>query len=154
MVSKSQHWYVLYTKPRSEIKVLKQLSDMGISVYTPTRIEIRQWSDRKKKVVTPLLPSMVLVRLPEDQLDLVFSVPGVVRYLFEQGKRGTVTEQEVSAMKCYLDHAYQTKQEVVKKGSELRVPVLKQEATVLAVEGRKCLARLKKTGAMVSFQLS
>ena len=59
----SKKWFVLFTKPRTEIKVSQRLSVLGIENYTPTRIEVRQWSDRKKKITVPLLPSMVLVSL-------------------------------------------------------------------------------------------
>jgi len=45
----SKKWFVIYTKPRNEIKVSQRLSVLGIENYTPTRMEIRQWSDRKKK---------------------------------------------------------------------------------------------------------
>lgn len=97
----SKNWFVLFTKPRNELKVTERLTSIGIEGYTPCKIEVRQWSDRKKKVLVPLLPSMVLVSLPEKQVDQVFEVPGVVRYLFEHGKRAKVSNQEVLAMKCY-----------------------------------------------------
>ena len=58
-------WYVLVTKPRAELKVKDRLEKIGISVCCPTVVEKRQWSDRVKKVVVPLLPSMVLVFLKE-----------------------------------------------------------------------------------------
>ena len=98
MGSSSEMWYVLYTKPRNEIKVFQRLSVLGIKAYTPTSIEVRQWSDRKKKVSVPLLPSMVLVQLKEQDTDLVFNIPGVVRYLFDNGKRAVVLDAEVLAM--------------------------------------------------------
>jgi transcription antitermination factor NusG len=99
----SKNWFVLCTKPRNELKVKERLISIGIEVYTPVRIEVRQWSDRKKKVLVPLLPSMVLVSLQDNQLDIVFEVPGVVRYLFEHGKRAKVSNQEVLAMRSYLE---------------------------------------------------
>ena len=46
----SKKWFVIYTKPRTEIKVSQRLSVLGIENYTPTRMEVRQWSDRKKKI--------------------------------------------------------------------------------------------------------
>ena len=64
-------WFVLCTKPRNELKVSGRLSRLGIEAYTPTRIEVRQWSDRKRKVIIPLLPSMVLVFLLEKETNIV-----------------------------------------------------------------------------------
>ena len=102
----SKKWFVIYTKPRTEIKVSQRLSVSGIENYTPTRIEIRQWSDRKKKIQVPLLPSMVLVNIHEKEVNKVFEVIGVVRYLFENQKRAEVSNKEVLAMKYYLDNSY------------------------------------------------
>ena len=59
------NWFVLHTRPRSELKVQKQLISMGIRAYCPTRSEIKIWSDRKKKIDVPVLPSMVLVNIEE-----------------------------------------------------------------------------------------
>ena len=49
LIKDSKKWFVLYTKPRYEIKVLKNLLAIEIETYTPTRIEVRKWSDRNKK---------------------------------------------------------------------------------------------------------
>ena len=91
----SKKWFVIYTKPRTELKVSQRLSVLGIENYTPTRIEVRQWSDRKKKILVPLLPSMVLVSIDEKEVNKVFKVAEVVRYLFEKGKRAEVPNKEV-----------------------------------------------------------
>ena len=63
MKEKINSWFVLYTKPRHELKVLEHLTNLGIETYTPTKIEVRKWSDRKKKVTICLLPSIVLLFL-------------------------------------------------------------------------------------------
>ena len=148
----SKNWFVLFTKPRNELKVTERLTSIGIEAYTPCRIEVRQWSDRKKKVLVPLLPSMVLVSLQDKQVDQVFEVPGVVRYLFEHGKRAKVSNEEVLAMKSYLENTYPAQKEL-EVGDTVKVPLLEQEATLLSIKGKKCLAQLQKLGAIVSFQL-
>jgi transcriptional antiterminator RfaH len=145
-------WFVLFTKPRNELKVTERLNSIGIQGYTPCKIEVRQWSDRKKKVLVPLLPSMVLVSLQDQQIDQVFEVPGVVRYLFEHGKRAKVSNQEVLAMQSYLENTYPTQKEL-EVGDTVKVPLLEQEAMLLSIKGKKCLAQLQKLGAIVSFQL-
>ena len=150
----SKKWFVLYTKPRNELKVVERLSKLGIEVYTPTSIEVRQWSDRKKKIITPLLPSMVLVCVPEKDAHLVFHVPGAVRYLFEHGKRATVSNEEVLALQFYVEGRLRTTHNEVAVGDDVVVPLLGEKATVLSVKGKKCLAQLQKLGAVVSFQLS
>ena len=149
-----EKWFVLCTKPRNELKVLNRLSSLGIDAYTPSRIELRQWSDRKKKVLVPLLPSMVLVRLDEKEVQKVFDIPGVVRYLFEHGTRAVVSNEEVQAMQMYLENIHTLNKQGLGEGDTVQVPLLDQEAILLSVKGKKCIAQLKKLGAIVSFQLS
>lgn len=74
------NWYVIYTKPKWEKKVAEQLADAGIECYCPLITQVRQWSDRKKKVVVPLFNSYVFVRLEDCDRNLVFQSPGAVRY--------------------------------------------------------------------------
>jgi len=149
-----EKWFVLCTKPRNELKVLNRLISLGIDAYTPSRIELRQWSDRKKKVLVPLLPSMVLVRLDEKEVQKVFDIPGVVRYLFEHGTRAVVSNEEVQVMQMYLENIHTLNKQGLAEGDTVQVPLLDQEAILLSVKGKKCIAQLKKLGAIVSFQLS
>ena len=149
----AKKWFVLCTKPRNELKVTERLTRIGVEVYTPTKIEVRQWSDRKKKVTIPLLPSMVLVKLLAKEVDVVFDVPGAVRFLFEHGKRASVSDEEVLAMKSYLQMLVEKESKTLAVGDLVKVPLLEQEAILLSIKGKKCLAQLKKLGAIVSFQL-
>ena len=149
----STSWFVLCTKPRNELMVTERLIRLGVEVYTPTKIEVRQWSDRKKKVIVPLLPSMVLVQLSEKELGTVFQVPGAVRFLFEHGKRANVSNKEVLTMKSYLEDTKMADEKGLAVGDLLEVPLLGEQATLLSIKGKKCLAQLQKLGAIVSFQL-
>ena len=146
-------WFVVCTKSRNELKVLSRILSLGIDAYTPSRKELRQWSDRKKKVAVPLLPSMVLVRLDEKEVNKVFEIPGVVRYLFEYGKRAEVSNQEVLAMQAHVANTFSVQENKLVVGDTIQAPLLNQEALLLSVKGKNCIAQLKKMGAVVSFQL-
>lgn len=121
---KQNSWNVLYTTPRSEIKVADRLSKMGFNVYCPTRVEIRQWSDRKTKLKVPLLPSMVLINIDEQLRSKVFDIPGTVRYMFWLGRIAKVSEEEVDVLKkglkenAVIDH----KISKLSLGSEIEIP--------------------------------
>ena len=147
-------WFVLFTKPRHELKVLERLTSLGVEAYTPTKIVTRQWSDRKKKITIALLPSMVLVNLQNKDPNIVFDIPGVVRYLFEHGNRAVVSNAEVVAMQCYQNNTLHIDKNELKIGDTLKVPLLEQDAILLSQKGKNCIAQLKKLGAIVSFQLS
>tara|TARA_R110001583_G_scaffold164022_1_gene316541 strand:- start:791 stop:1264 length:474 start_codon:yes stop_codon:yes gene_type:complete len=97
------NWYVLYVKPKSEKKVAEMLRKIGVEVYCPLIKEIRQWSDRKKTVENPLFKSYVFVHLKDRERQMVFGVPGVVRYLFWLGKPAIVKDEEIQAIEQWLN---------------------------------------------------
>ena len=101
-------WYVLYTKPQHEIKVNEALKKMGIKSYCPTFKQLKQYSDRKKKVEKPLLRSYVLVNIRDKERAFVFGIPGVVRYLFWLGKPAIVREEEIKLMENSLSGIYES----------------------------------------------
>jgi len=153
MRQKSQKdWFVLCTKARQELKVLERLNQLGIETYTPTKIVVKRWSDRKKNIKTCLLPSMVLIRLPNNEVNKVFDVPGVKRYLFVHGFRAIVYDSEVIAMKNYLENKFQVEKQT-KIGKTIDVPFLNQSGEIIAIEAKKCIVRLQMLGATMSFQL-
>ncbi len=101
-------WFVIYTKANQEIKVTEQLKKIGIFCYCPTVKIIKQYSDRKKKTVKPVIPSYVFVLIEENRRNDIFSVFGVVRYMFWLGKPAVVREKEIELMKKYLNGEFQS----------------------------------------------
>ena len=101
------NWYVLHTRPRSEKKVEKQLLSIGINAYCPTYSKIKILSDRKKKIVVPLLPSMVLVNIEEKDVNKVFHSPSVIKYMFWLGKRAVVRQNEINILKKCFNGGYE-----------------------------------------------
>lgn len=97
------NWYVVYTKPKWEKKVAEKLAQAGIECYCPLITQIKQWSDRKKKVEVPLFNSYVFVQLPDADRNTVFAVPGVIRYLFWLGKPAIVRDEEINIIKKNLN---------------------------------------------------
>ena len=116
-------WYVIYTKTRHEIKVNERLQLMGIDSYCPVIIKVSQWSDRKKKIKSAALPSMVLVYMYEHERSQVFDCPGVIRYMFYNKKIVSIPQHEVDLLKNYLEGKYCLKSTVtsLNTGQQLTV---------------------------------
>lgn len=112
-----ENWYVLYTKPKNERKVTLQLESLGIKAYCPMITELKQWSDRKKKVLTPLITSCVFIQSKESARNDVFQVPGAVRYLFWLGKPAIVRNSEIEVLETWLQGEHEnTKVEKIQAG--------------------------------------
>ena len=97
-----KNWYVVYTKPKWEKKVAEKLNEIGIECYCPLIIQIKQWTDRKKKIEVPLFNSYVFVQLEDTDRSSVFQVSGVVRFLFWLGKPAIVRDEEIKIIKTSL----------------------------------------------------
>lgn len=151
-------WFVVYTKSRSERKVADRLNAIGVEAYCPVKTEVRVWSDRKKKVDVPLLPSMVLVQLLDTDRNLVFSVSGVVRYMFWDGKPVVVRAREVEVLKEVEQNKglELNKVETLKPGAEIELSEFgfqDQSGEVMKVSGNKCWVVLKDLGFVVKLQM-
>ncbi|MGV8995260.1 MAG: UpxY family transcription antiterminator [Flavobacterium sp.] len=98
------NWYALYTKPRKEQKVAQQLEQLGFTIYLPLKTEIRQWSDRKKKVVSPLFSSYVFIQIEETKRETVFIIDGILNYVFWLGKPAIIRDDEMEMMRREIEH--------------------------------------------------
>lgn len=151
------HWFVLYTKPRAEKKLAEQLREDGIESYCPTQIKVKQWSDRKKKIEIPILPSMILVNIKDDERDKVFNRRHAVRYLYWLGQPAKVTSEEVESLRSMLEDSQFESQglEKLKPGEKLDMTALGFEhiqGTVKFVTAQECWIVLENLGYVVKFK--
>ena len=71
--SNPKYWYAVYVRFRHEKRVRDVLETNEIECFLPIQEEIRQWSDRKKKVERVLIPMMLFVRIEDKQRVTVLS---------------------------------------------------------------------------------
>lgn len=96
-------WYAVYTRSRTEKKINTLLEEAGIDTFLPLLKVLKQWSDRKKWVEEPLFRSYLFVRIEKSEYYKVLEVAGVVRYITFEGKAVPVPEQQILAIKQFLD---------------------------------------------------
>jgi transcription antitermination factor NusG len=151
-------WYVLYTNPKAEKRVSEQLTKMGITNYCPLITKVKQWSDRKKKVEEPLFTSYVFVTLDEKDRNLVFSVKGVVRYLFWLGSPAIVKEEEIEKIKKWLsDCSVNIEITQIKPGDKMEIlegPFKSQSALVQEVNKNNIRLILETIGIVLTIKLA
>ncbi|AVR45266.1 antitermination protein NusG [Christiangramia fulva] len=97
-------WYVVRTKPQHEIKSARILEELGMEVFCPTIQEIRQWSDRKKKVTLPLFKSYLFVNATPNNRNRVFEAPGVLNFLYWQKQPAIARKEEIETIKTWLNN--------------------------------------------------
>lgn len=95
-------WFVLCVKAQQEARVADILERMNVEVFCPIINETQDWSDSKRTVETPLFKGYVFVNLEEKYRGLVFGAPGVVRYLFWQGKPAIIKDEDIWTIKKWM----------------------------------------------------
>ncbi|MBO9592167.1 MAG: UpxY family transcription antiterminator [Niabella sp.] len=99
---KEKNWYAIYTKPRWEKKVSKLLTNQNVMTYCPLNKVRRKWSDRMKTVWVPLLPSYLFVYIDKTEMQKVRETPGVINFVYIEGKPAIVKDFEVVRIRKFL----------------------------------------------------
>lgn len=96
-------WYVMYTASRSEKKVADRLKERGVEIYLPIVEELRQWSDRKKKVQKALFNGYVFVKTRRHELWECLQVPGAVKFVHFAGTHATVKDEVLDMIRRIVE---------------------------------------------------
>ena len=88
----------MYTRSRAEKKVADMLKEEGVVVYLPRVEELRQWSDRKKKVQKALFNGYVFVKTHRNNLWNCLKVPGAVKFVHFSGEHAIVRDEDVETI--------------------------------------------------------
>lgn len=151
------NWYVVYTKPKWEKKVAERLNQAGITAYCPLITKVRQWSDRKKKIEVPLFNSYIFVQVDEKERNIVFDIPGAIRYLFWLGKPAIVKEKEIQAIQDWLNvpDTFEIMVDKWQKGDKIVLesgPFVKQSAVVREVKHNHYVLVLESLGCVLKVE--
>lgn len=95
-------WFALWTRSRVERQVELQLATRGIEGFAALASIERQWSDRRKRIRTPLFPGYVFARLPGTELVRALEVPGVAGVVRMAGRPATVSDAEITAVRTLV----------------------------------------------------
>ncbi len=99
----TKKWYAVYTRPRWEKKVNQLLREKGTESYCPLNKVRRRWSDRLKVVEEPLFKSYVFVKITDEDRTRVRMTPGVINFVYWNGKPAAIREKEIGSIRRFLD---------------------------------------------------
>jgi len=84
--------------------VFAQLQDEKIEAFLPLQTTIRQWSDRKKKVMEPLFRGYLFVKTDlRNRLDIL-QTDGVVNFVNTRGKPAAIPDRQIDWVKTVVAH--------------------------------------------------
>ncbi len=137
----SRKWLAIYSRPRWEKKVNQLLQEKGLESYCPLNKVRRKWSDRMKTVEEPLFKSYVFVKVSEEDRTEVRMTPGVINFVYWDGKPALIKEKEINAIKQFLNEYENVAVEPLNLELNQRVkittgPLMDQEGAIIGINRR------------------
>lgn len=131
-----------------EKKVAEKLGKLGIECFVPVQEEYHQWSDRAKKVLTPLIPMMVFVHVDGLERREVLNLSTVSRYMVLRGESApaVIPDEQMNRFKFMLDYSEELismNSAPLARGEKVRVikgPLAGLEGELVHVDGKSKIA--------------
>ncbi len=124
-INDRKEWYAVYVRSRHEKTVYQSLIEQQIETSLPLIKQIRQWSDRKKKIEVPLFRGYVFVRidLSKDKF-IVLETDGVVRYVGINWKPSIIRSEQMYWLQSMVDQSDTVQHEdTIPIGNKVKVVV-------------------------------
>jgi transcription elongation factor/antiterminator RfaH len=132
-------WYALYLRSRYEKMVDIRLREREIETYLPMIEEIRQYSDRKKKVIQPLFRGYLFVRTDLRSRVEILETEGVVKFVGIGLKPSPIPDKQIECIRIAGGIPSKIRREsYLATGERVRVsggPFEGLEGFILAVKG-------------------
>jgi len=154
-------WYCLKVKPRNEIKVNSFIQRKKIETFLPLITTIKYYSDRKKKLLIPLIPGYVFVNGEEAERKLAITMtPGAIHYLRFKNRYALVKPEEIENIKIMLREPEKIKiaKDTIQKGNPVKIKsgvFSGLSGEIQEVRGNfKLLVRIEEIGIAMSVEVN
>lgn len=121
----SPQWFAIWTRSRHEKVAASMLETLGIPTFLPLKSDVRQWSDRRRTITTPLFSGYLFVRMniAEDSRRLqVLKTSGVVGFVGNNTGPVAIPAQQIENVRKVLDCGIEcTVGPPLKQGDRIRV---------------------------------
>ncbi len=115
-------WLAAYTRSNHERQVARQLGQKNLEYLLPTFYRLARWSDRIKRVETPLFPSYIFVRICEAERASLLETFGILHLVSFAGELAVLADEEITRLQsCYLLSADVEPHPYLRVGNKVRV---------------------------------
>ncbi len=97
-------WYAVHTRSRHEKRVVSELERKGIKAFLPLQKELRQWSDRRVAVETPLFSCYAFVNIGPSAASRVevLRTAGILSFVGGNQRTVSIPEAEIEGIQTLL----------------------------------------------------
>lgn len=150
----SRKWLAIYSRPRWEKKVDLLLKEKGLESYCPLNKVRRKWSDRMKIVEEPLFKSYVFVKVDDADRSEVRMTPGVINFVYWDGKPAVIKEKEINAIRQFLNEYQNVEVKPMDLDLRQRVkittgPLMDQEGEVIGLNRKTVKVAIDSLGYLL-----
>lgn len=105
--SNGRHWVAALVRMNTEKKVSSMLTKLGYHNYVPTQTEIRQWSDRKKKIDKILIPMVIFISVDKQDVNNLRKISSIYKFISypRQKEPAIIPNEQIEKLKFMLHHA-------------------------------------------------
>lgn len=98
-----RRWFAVFTLPKHEKSVVKHLDLRKVESFLPTYEDVRLWKNRQRmKVILPLFPSYLFVRLGDKERVRVLESPGVLQIVGNSREPLSLPSSEIEFLRFGL----------------------------------------------------
>lgn len=139
-------WHAVYVKSRAEKKAQTELQFKEIETFLPLQRKLRQWSDRKKWVETPLISGYLFVRASRKEYDLVLQSNYIVSYVRFEDKAAIIPDNQIDYLRLMLKQygaEIEITREKLKPGQKIEViagPMIGLRGKLQKIKGKNKVA--------------
>jgi len=108
-----KNWYILFTKPKCEIKVASLLTKRKIENFCPLNCKQIKKFKKKKLIYEPLFSSYVFVKVEEGSIFLLEKFESVTSPIYWKGKPALIKDGEIEAIREFIKYHKNIKLEMI-----------------------------------------
>ena len=103
----ASYWIAALVQMNTEKTVGSKLSKLGYPIYVPTQTEIRQWSDRKKKIERVVIPMVVFISVDKAGVTNLRKLSFINKLISYPGQKepAAIPDEQIEKLKFMLHHA-------------------------------------------------
>jgi transcription antitermination factor NusG len=136
---KTPQWYALYLRSRYEKKANLELEKKNVETFLPLIEELHVWSDRKKKVMEPLLRGYIFVKTDLRDKGTILMTEGVVRFVGINYMPSWIPESQIDWLRRIVGESMDVQREkYLEVGEKVRIiagPLIGVEGIVRRIHG-------------------
>ena len=122
----AKYWVAALVKMNTEKKVSTKLTQLGYHNYVPTQTEVRQWSDRKKKIDRIIIPMVIFIQVDKEEEIGLRKSSIVYKFISYPGQKeaAVIPNEQIEKLKFMLhnaDSAVEFSDTVYEIGEEIEI---------------------------------